>query len=140
MFPSCASFELETNGLLVVVGTEHFHFPRDLFLDHCTGHLLYVPAFLLGFNAESFISVTNSFNTGYFPISTYRAFDNTGLRYDPTAIVTDSLFDVEKYRAYSPVYISATLCVAYAVSFAAFPAVFVHTFCEYLYLSFLELV
>lgn len=78
------------------------------------------------------LTVTNTFNTAYFPISTFVAFDNTGGRYDPTAIVDGSFFSVEKYRAYSPVFISATLCVAYATSFAAFPAVFVHTFRTFL--------
>jgi hypothetical protein len=48
--------------------------------------------------------------------------------YDPTAIVTNGTFNVEKYHAYSPLYMSATLCMAYGVSFAAFAAVFVHTF------------
>jgi hypothetical protein len=75
--------------------------------------------------------VTNTFFTAYLPISTYLAFDNTGAPYDPTAIVTNGVFDLEKYRTYSPVYISATLIMAYCLSFAAFPAVFVHTFCTF---------
>lgn len=72
--------------------------------------------------------VTNAFNTAYLPISSYLAFDNTGLPYDPTLIVTDSLFDVEKYRSYSPAFVSATLILGYATSFAAFSSVIVHTF------------
>ncbi|TFK76761.1 OPT oligopeptide transporter [Pluteus cervinus] len=71
---------------------------------------------------------TNTFFTGYLPISAYVSFDNTGAPYDPTAIVTDGLFDVAKYTAYSPVFLSATLVMAYGLSFASFASVFVHTF------------
>lgn len=70
---------------------------------------------------------TNTFNTGYFPISSYFAWDNTGARYNAREIVSDGLFDVERYRAYSPVFMSATLVMAYALSFASFASVFVHT-------------
>lgn len=78
-----------------------------------------------------FGTVTNTFFTAHFPISAYISFDNTAQRYKPSAIVTDGLFDAEKYAAYSPLYISATMCMAYGISFAAFASVFVHTFCEY---------
>lgn len=84
--------------------------------------------------------VTNSFNTAFLPISSYSAYDNTGGPYTAAAIVTDGIFDVAKYRAYSPVFISATLIVAYCVSFAAFPAVFVHTFREFYALDVPDLV
>ena len=61
-------------------------------------------------------------------MSSYLSYDNTGAPYDPIAIISNGTFDLEKYRAYSPLYMSATLCMAYGVSFAAFASVFVHTF------------
>lgn len=76
------------------------------------------------------IYFTNTFYTGYFPMSAYFSWDNTASRYQANAVVTDSLFDAEKYAAYSPVFMSATLVMAYAVSFASFASVFVHTFCK----------
>ncbi|KAF5392481.1 hypothetical protein D9757_002202 [Collybiopsis confluens] len=71
---------------------------------------------------------SNAFNTAYLPISAPISFDNTGAPYDVSQVVTDGQFDNAKYLAYSPVFIPATLCIAYASSFAAFSAVFVHTF------------
>ena len=67
----------------------------------------------------------------YLPMSSYQAFDNTGLPYDVTRIITNNQFDQAKYSAYSPVFISATLAVAYGVAFAAFSSVVVHTFLWY---------
>ncbi|KAH7927408.1 OPT superfamily oligopeptide transporter [Leucogyrophana mollusca] len=77
------------------------------------------------------IYYTNTFFTAYLPMSSYQSFDNTGLPYDPTQIVTNSQFDAAKYTAYSPVFIPATLSVAYGVSFAAFTSLVVHTFLWY---------
>lgn len=72
--------------------------------------------------------VTNTWFTKFLPMSAYVSFDNTGMSYDPTAIVTNGEFDAEKYRAYSPMYMSATLAIAYGVAFASFTSVVVHTF------------
>ncbi|KAJ7581435.1 OPT oligopeptide transporter [Mycena floridula] len=74
------------------------------------------------------IYFTNTFFTAFLPISTYLAFDNTGAIYDPTAIVSAGVFDLAKYEAYSPVFLPASLCVAYGAAFAAFTAVIMHTF------------
>lgn len=62
-------------------------------------------------------------------MSTYISFDNTGSRYQPKAVITDGVFDPEKYKEYSPLFMSATLTMAYGISFASFAAVWVHTFC-----------
>jgi hypothetical protein len=59
-------------------------------------------------------------------------FDNTGSPYIARKIITNGIFDPVKYAAYSPVFISATQCLAYGIAFAAFPAVFVHTFRKFL--------
>ena len=71
---------------------------------------------------------TNTWNSAYFPISMNRVFDNTGIPYDVKKIITNGIFDLEKYKAYSPVFIPVTLALAYGLCFAAFPAIFVHTF------------
>ncbi|KZP32187.1 OPT oligopeptide transporter [Athelia psychrophila] len=74
---------------------------------------------------------TNTFYTAFLPISSHYAFDNTGNHFDPTAILTDGAFDAAKYEAYSPLLIPATLCMAYALSFASAAAILVHTFIWY---------
>jgi len=74
------------------------------------------------------ISVTNTLFTAHLPISTSLTFDNTGMPYNPTAIITNGTFDTEKYHGYSPLYMSAALCMTYGVSFAACAALVVHTF------------
>lgn len=70
---------------------------------------------------------TNAFNTSHFPISSIVSYDNTGNPYDPTRIITNGIFDQAKYSQYSPVFMSASLTMAYALSFASIPSVFVHT-------------
>jgi OPT oligopeptide transporter protein len=75
--------------------------------------------------------VTNTWNTAFFPISSYYSYDNTGMRYAAKEILTNGVFDAAKYEAYSPVFMSATLALAYGISFAAFLSVFSHTFCEH---------
>jgi hypothetical protein len=72
---------------------------------------------------------TNTWYAKFLPISSRESYNNTGLPYDPTAIMTNGQFDVEKYRAYSPLFISTTLQIGYAMSFAGLTAVIVHTFC-----------
>lgn len=65
------------------------------------------------------------------PILDYTSYDNTGAPYSAAAIVTDSLFDIEKYKAYSPIFLPATLIVGYGVTFASLTAMAVHTFCKF---------
>ncbi|RXW18921.1 hypothetical protein EST38_g6931 [Candolleomyces aberdarensis] len=71
---------------------------------------------------------SNVWQSSHFPISSYLAWDNTGNMYNARAILTDGVFDQAKFDAYSPLYMSITLALAYGIAFAAFPAVFVHTF------------
>jgi hypothetical protein len=70
--------------------------------------------------------VTNTWYAKFMPISAYLSFDNMGLPYDPKAIFTDGAFDVEKYRAYSPLFLSMTQAISIGISFAAFASVIVH--------------
>jgi len=60
------------------------------------------------------------------PISSPDAFDNMGYPYNPSIVVNGTVFDEEMYRQYSPVFLSASLCMAYGVSFASFTALIVH--------------
>lgn len=68
------------------------------------------------------------FYSKFFPISSYQSFDNTAMPYDTTRILTDGRFDLEKYQAYSPLFLSSTFALSYGISFAAFTAVLTHTF------------
>jgi hypothetical protein len=69
----------------------------------------------------------------FMPISAAVSFDRFGMQYDPTAIVQDGKFNLELYKQYSPLFMPTTLAISYAVSFAAFAAVIVHTMREYNY-------
>ena len=81
-------------------------------------------------------TVTNTLFTAYLPISSAGAFDNTGAPYDISRVVTpEGFFDEEKYRAYSPLYMSATLMLAYGTQLAVITAVIVHTFRKWPYQS-----
>ena len=63
------------------------------------------------------------------PISASTAFDNMGLPYNISPIITpDGLFNEDLYKAYSPLYMSTTLQLAYVTQFAVITAVVVHTF------------
>ena len=79
--------------------------------------------------ADFALIVTNALDFAYFPISSYLAWDNQGNMYNATRILTNGVFDEQKYREYSTLYMSTTLALAYGVAFAAFPAVIVHTVC-----------
>lgn len=79
--------------------------------------------------ANSPITVKNVLFAKYFPISTSSAFDNMGMPYDITAVVDENgFFDVEKYKAYSPLFMPVNLQLAYGTQFAMITAVVVHTF------------
>jgi len=120
----------------VVVRNEYCDVVPDLLLDHSSDPLLSVTAWSCSeLILKMLHSVTNTFFTAHLPMSAHVSFDNTGMSYDPTAIVTNGTFDPEKYRGYSPLYMSAALSMTYGVSFAASTAVFVHTFrMSYIYI------
>lgn len=64
------------------------------------------------------------------PISATSPFDNTGLPYNVSMIITNGTFDQAKYEAYSPLFLSTTNAISYATCFAIMPAAIVHTFCK----------
>ncbi|KAJ7036069.1 OPT oligopeptide transporter [Mycena alexandri] len=72
---------------------------------------------------------TNTFYSKYMPISSGGSFDNTGASYNVTRILTpDKVFDEEKYKAYSPIFLSTTFSISYGLSFASITATITHAF------------
>ncbi|THH00783.1 hypothetical protein EW026_g1809 [Hermanssonia centrifuga] len=72
---------------------------------------------------------TNTWFAAYLPISSTHSFDNTGASYDVTRIIDGSTsFDLEKYKAYSPLFLSTTFALSYGLSFASITATLTHTF------------
>ena len=72
---------------------------------------------------------TNAFYVGYLPISSRTSYDNTGARYNVTAILNPDLtLNVAQYKAYSPLFLSATFALTYGLSFASITATLVHAF------------
>ncbi|KAI0344144.1 glutathione transporter [Trametopsis cervina] len=70
---------------------------------------------------------SNTFYAKYMPISATASFDNTGLIYDTSLIMTDGAFDQAKYEAYSPMFLTTMNALSYACCFAVVPSVIVHT-------------
>ncbi|KAJ7498737.1 OPT oligopeptide transporter [Mycena latifolia] len=72
---------------------------------------------------------TNTWYSKYMPISSGGSFDNTGAKYNVSAILTaDSTFDLESYEAYSPLFLSTTFAISYGLSFASITATITHAF------------
>lgn len=63
------------------------------------------------------------------PISSRGSFDNTGNAYDVTRILNDdSTINLDKYKAYSPLFLSTTFALSYGLSFASITATLTHAF------------
>lgn len=73
-------------------------------------------------------AVKNVLYAKFMPISAVAPFDNTGMPFDVSQILTNGTFDEEKYQAYSPLLLSTTNALGYATCFAVLPAAVVHTF------------
>ncbi|KAJ7771028.1 OPT oligopeptide transporter protein-domain-containing protein [Mycena maculata] len=70
----------------------------------------------------------NVFFSAYLPLSAFVSFDNTGMPYNISAVVdTNGEFSPELYAAYSPIFMTSALAMAYFVSFASTGAIFTHT-------------
>ncbi|CEJ57859.1 Sexual differentiation process protein isp4 [Penicillium brasilianum] len=64
----------------------------------------------------------------YLPISDSGSYDNTGGSYNVSKILTPEFtFDPEKYKNYSPLFLSTTFSLSYGLSFAGIIAVIIHT-------------
>ncbi|KAM5543759.1 hypothetical protein V8D89_002376 [Ganoderma adspersum] len=70
---------------------------------------------------------TNVWYSQYMPISALGPFDNTGQAYNLTRILNpDSTFNLEAYKSYSPLFLSATFAISYGLAFASITATIVH--------------
>ncbi|KAL4244288.1 oligopeptide OPT transporter family protein [Abortiporus biennis] len=75
---------------------------------------------------------TNTFFSQYLPMMSRAAFDNTGAPYNVSRILTpEYTLDLEKYKAYSPLFLSTTFVMSYALSFASITSTIVHVFLYY---------
>lgn len=62
-------------------------------------------------------------------ISSRTSFDRYGNTYNISAIVNeDASLNVEKYEAYSPLFLSTTFAMSYGLSFASITSIITHTF------------
>ena len=60
------------------------------------------------------------------------SFDNTGKQYNVSQIInSDSSFNLQAYKAYSPIFLSASLAITYGLSFATITATLTHNFLYY---------
>ncbi|KAI0596361.1 small oligopeptide transporter [Biscogniauxia sp. FL1348] len=71
---------------------------------------------------------TNTWFTSYLPLCTADVYDRFGQIYDTGKIITNNLFDAEKYAAYSPPYLPATFAFVYGLSFASITSVLTHVY------------
>ena len=64
----------------------------------------------------------------YLPFSDPTSWDNTQNVYDVTKILTPTFdLDLEKYKNYSPIFLSTTFALCYGLSFAGIAALITHT-------------
>lgn len=88
--------------------------------NHCTG--------LKTANART--DYANILYSAYMPILSASVFDNTGVPYDVTKILTaDFLFDETAYHNYSRVFLPMGYLLSYGVQFASLTALITHTIC-----------
>ncbi|KAI1490250.1 small oligopeptide transporter [Biscogniauxia mediterranea] len=71
---------------------------------------------------------TNTWFTSYLPLCTADVYDRFGQIYDTGKIITNNLFDAEKYAAYSEPYLPATFAFVYGLSFASITSVLTHVY------------
>ncbi|KAK6834130.1 hypothetical protein PG987_008824 [Apiospora arundinis] len=71
---------------------------------------------------------TNTWFTSYLPLCTADVYDRYGQVYDVAQVMTDGVFDQQKYAAYSPPYLPATFAFVYGISFASITSVLSHVY------------
>ncbi|KAJ3574034.1 hypothetical protein NPX13_g4497 [Xylaria arbuscula] len=73
------------------------------------------------------ITYSGALFADYVPMVTSQTYDNTQSAYTVQNILGDNFtFDLEKYKQYSPLFLSPTLALNYGLSFAALTASLVH--------------
>jgi OPT family oligopeptide transporter len=85
---------------------------------------LFIFAWLVTFG----VHYSGTWYSKYLPISDSTSYDNTGSVYNVSRIITPQYtLDVQKYKEYSPLFLSTTFAIQYGLSFATIIAVMVHT-------------
>ncbi|KAH9944677.1 OPT oligopeptide transporter [Amylocystis lapponica] len=71
---------------------------------------------------------TNTWYGEYMPMSSRTSYDRYGKGYNVTAIINpDATLNIEKYKAYSPLFLSTVFSLTYGLSFASITSTLVHT-------------
>ncbi|KAF9373737.1 hypothetical protein CPC16_001674, partial [Podila verticillata] len=86
---------------------------------------------LVGFILVAWVMVpwayyTNLWNSKNYPILSAGLFRENGSAYDKDQILTDSVFDQEKYNTYGPMRMDSFFALTYGVGFAGLTATIVH--------------
>lgn len=72
---------------------------------------------------------TNAWDSKYMPISSRTSFDNTGATYNISRIInSDASLNLKAYQEYSPLFLSTTFAMSYALSFASITSTLTHAF------------
>ncbi|KAF8259670.1 OPT oligopeptide transporter protein-domain-containing protein [Lactarius quietus] len=80
----------------------------------------------------AFPQYTNAWYGAYLPMISSQAFDNAGSPYNVSRIINgDSTFNIDAYKAYSPVFISVTFAISYGLSFATVTSTITHILIYY---------
>ncbi|KAN0111238.1 OPT oligopeptide transporter domain containing protein [Russula decolorans] len=75
---------------------------------------------------------TNVWYSAYLPLVSLDTFDNTGRQYNVSQIInSDYSFNLQAYKAYSPIFVPAYVATAYGLAFATITATLTHTFLYY---------
>lgn len=75
------------------------------------------------------IHYSNVWYGRYLPMSDLNTYDRFQQIYNSTRILSDNyVFDAEKYKNYSPLFLPTTFAVSYGMSFASMSSSIVHTF------------
>ena len=97
--------------------------------------ILYVSHFCY-FLCSNFLTIlwqyTNVWYSSYLLLVSSDSFDNTGKIYNVSRIINDDMsFNLEAYKAYSPVFVPASSAVTFGLQFASIMAIPIHTYLYY---------
>ena len=80
----------------------------------------------------TFPQYTNTWFSTFMPIVSSQTFDNTANPYNVSRIINEDLtFNIDEYKAYSPLFISASFALSYGLSFGAISSTLTHIFLYY---------
>ncbi|KAF9644264.1 small oligopeptide transporter [Thelephora ganbajun] len=74
------------------------------------------------------IYYTDTWYSKRLPLVSWKPYDNTGVEYQVGRVLNqDGTFNVQHYKAYSPLFLSTSFAIAYGLSFASITATIVHS-------------